>query len=183
MALDISIRISVDGDTAYSSTEAALIRALAAHPSNGAAAVVEAPADAPVKAPEPVKVEEPVTVEEPEKAEEVKPAPRKPTTRKPKAATVKAAPVEDVPMALDDLGDDPEQIEDKVAETTPEPAIEGKVVTQYTMSDAVTAATDNVKAGRQVLVRSALEAAGAERVSHLDTDAKLEAFFAVIEGR
>lgn len=174
MALDINIRITAGAEGELTDHEKSILSSLAAHPSQGTAATL------PIQVKTEVYNSAPAVEAAPEeKTPEAAPAPKKPTTRRPKAANPKPVPVEDVPMAMDDdLTPDPEAVEEKVEETTAEPVVEGKVV--RTVDDAVTATMDLVKVGKMALVKSALEAAGAKKVSELAED-QLDTFFSVIE--
>lgn len=183
MAMEINIRITLDGDTEYSATEAAVVRSLAAHPSQGAAAVTEWP-PAPEKAAQAPKAEAP-------KAE----APKARATRAPKAAAAKPTPEPDVPMALDvDPVDDtpaPEAPADEApaAEAAAPTGLVTHIgtlkLTQPAKRDAtgaVSAATELVSKGKTALVKAALDAAGAKKVSGLETDEDIATFFAALEG-
>lgn len=172
MAMDINIRITVEADTDYSPTEKAVLQALAAHPSQGADAVWP-PADrtnsTPAQAPE-------VT---PAAAPKAAPVKATPAPRKPKAAPAKVAPVEDVPMALDVV--DEEQAPAEAEAPAEAPAKVETSAKVRTLDEAITLTTDLVQQGKAALVKSALEAAGVKRVSQMDTDDKLAAFFATVE--
>jgi len=86
MAMTITATITVADDQPYTPREAAVLAALQAHPSNGAAAVVAAPAPA----------------AEPAKA---------PAKRAPKAAPAPAAKESTTPAVLDTTLDEPEAAE------------------------------------------------------------------------
>lgn len=183
MAMEINIRITVDGDTEYSATEAAVVRSLAAHPSQGTAAVVVT--DWPPADRQEVKVEAPATAPSP--------AAKKPATRAPKAAAVKTPPPADVPMALEpDTAPEAEadEVEASVAQVIKTPT--GQITqaagvkldqpASRDLSGAITIATELVGKGKSAVVKSALEAAGAKKVSNMETAEALASFFAVLEG-
>lgn len=187
MAMDINIRITVDTEGTYSDHEASILRALAAHPSQGDAAEWP-PADRAVS-----KVEVPAAVT---------PAAKKPVTRAPKAAAPKKpTPAPDVPMALEDplveeapavvveeeVPGDPQ--EDAVSQAAPSTApltqVAGVKLTQpvqRTLDGAVTVVTELVAQGKIAPAKSALEAAGVKKVSLLETAEQVATFFAALEG-
>lgn len=185
MAMDINIRITVDTDGTYSDHEASILRALAAHPSQGDAAEWP-PADRAVS-----KVEVPVAVT---------PAAKKPVTRAPKAAAPKKpTPAPDVPMALEDpieeapaeaveeeVPGDPQ--EDAVSQAAPSTALVTQVGSvklaqpvQRTLDGAVTVVTELVSTGKIAPAKKALDAAGVKKVSLLETDEQVATFFAALE--
>lgn len=191
MALDINIRITLDSEGAYSDREQSILSALAAHPSQGAAAEWP-PADRTNSNPAPVPEATPATPKAAPKAA--------PKTRAPKAAPVKVVPEPDVPMALDDaeeLPGDPQDQAPAPAEELPEPKAEPKTTggqlttaggeklnqpVNRTIDGAVTVVTELVGKGKIALAKSALEAAGVKKVSAIETDDQLAAFFSVLEG-
>jgi hypothetical protein len=143
MAMTITATITVADDQPYTPREAAVLAALQAHPSQGAAAVVAAPAPA---------------------AEA--PAAKAPATRK-KAAPAPASASSNQAAVLDTTLDEP------AAEEEPEAAEEDLVggAQEYTLEDAVTAATNLVSAGKSADVKAALAKAGANRVGELKGNA------------
>lgn len=170
MSLEINIRINAGNDGELTAHESSILKALAAHPSQGDKAVIPTGFSA-----------APQAAAEPAQEAPAEPAKKPAAKRTAKPAAAKPAPKEDVPMALDDnLAADPEQVEEKAEEA---PALEGKVMpdNHHTVDEAVSVATTLVGEGKSALVKSALEAAGAKKVSALNTDEALAAFFAVIE--
>ena len=143
MAMTITATITVADDQPYTPREAAVLAALQAHPSNGAAAVVAAPAPA----------------AEPAKA---------PAKRAPKAAPAPAAEESTTPAVLDTTLDEPEAVEPEAA---PEEDLVGGSDEAPTLEDAVTAATNLVSQGKAAAVKAALAKAGANRVGELKGNA------------
>lgn len=145
MAMTITVAISVADDQPYTTREAAVIAAMQAHPSNGAAAALE---------PNPALQ---ATKEILAAAE--KPAPK----RAPKAASTRAAVLEDTPEPVVEAAPEP-------AVEEPEEDLVG-AETVHTLDDAVTLATQLVSDGKAPAVKAALAVAGAKRVSELKGDA------------
>lgn len=188
MAIDINIRITVDNDFPYSAHEQSILNALAAHPSQGAAAEWP-PADRAVS-----KVEVPAAVTP------AAPAAKKPVTRAPKAAAPKKpTPAPDVPMALEDplteeapaeaveeeVPGDPR--EDAVSQAAPSTAplthvagVQLNQPVQRTLDGAVTVVTELVAQGKIAPAKKALDAAGVKKVSLLETDEQVATFFAAL---
>lgn len=156
MALTITATITVSDDQAYTPLEARIIAAMQAHPANGTAAVVPAAA-APAADPKPT------------------------TKRAPKAAPSPAAEESTTSAVLDTTLDEPV--------TANEPAVEedllggGDDAKEYTLEDAVTAATNLVSAGKAAAVKAALDKVGAKRVGELKGNAAgLTTFMTTLEG-
>ena len=152
MAMTITVAISVEDDSAYTTREAAVLAALQAHPSNGAAAVITEPA---------TRLDTAVE----EKAEEKPKAPaRAAKTSAPKQST-RAAVLEDTP----EPAVEPEPVVEEPAAAEPEEDLVG-AETVHTLDDAVTLATKLVSEGKAADVKAALATAGAKRVSELKGD-------------
>lgn len=157
MALTITTTITVNDDEAYTAREAAILAAIAAHPSSGA------PAPAPA-------------------AEKPAVAPMVARTRAAKAAKPAAAAETSTQAAvLDTSLDEPAEKaddNDEAALAAMEADLAGETPT---LQDAVTKATAAISAGKQAQVKAALNAAGAKRVSELKGDG-IATFINALEG-
>lgn len=161
MSTTITISISVTGDEAYTEREQAILNSLNAHPSQGAAAVVPASKPAPAAAP---KAEPKAAPAPAPKAEKPAPAPSSPQSTK---AAVLDTTIEDAPAAVE-------------AEEVEEDLVGGE---DFTLQDAVTRATKLVSEKKQAIVKDALTALGAKRVSDLKEQADINAFMTAVEGK
>jgi hypothetical protein len=167
MALTITATITVNDDQPFTPLEARIIAAMQAHPSSGSA-ITEAETPAPVEAPAPA-------VEKPRR------------TRTPKAAPAPEAAESTTPAVLDTtLDETPAEAEAPVEAEAPAPAEEdllGGETKEYTLEDALAAATVLLKAGRQADVKATIASASggtATRVSELK-GAHLGAFITALE--
>lgn len=150
MALTITATITVNDDEAYTAREAAILSAFQAHPAGTAAPAAAAPVAAPAPTAE-------------------TPAAKAPAKRTPKAAPAPEAEASTTPAVLDTTLDQPADEPEAAADE----ALIGTVVEtkEYTLDDAVTAATNLINEGKVADVKAALaQAGGAKRVSELKGD-------------
>lgn len=162
MSTTINISITADESGNFNAREQAILASLSAHPSQGAAAVLPASKPAPAAAPK----------AEPKAA----PAPA-PKTEKP--APAPASPQSTKAAVLDTTIDEEPAVEEPAAEVE-EDLVGGE---DFTLQDAVTRATKLVSEKKQAVVKEALTALGAKRVSDLKEQADINAFMAAVEGK
>lgn len=161
MALTITATITVNDDEAYTAREAAILSAFQAHPAGTAApaqvittAVVNPAGKSYGDLPEPAAAPA---------------AAKAPAKRAPKAAPAPEAEASTTPAVLDTTLDEPADEPEAAADE----ALIGTVVEtkEYTLDDAVTAATNLINEGKVADVKAALaKAGGAKRVSELKGD-------------
>ena len=156
MSLRINIEITVSEDQAYTEREAAIISAMQAHPAGGARTAPAAPT-APAAKAEAKAAATPVT------HAKDRPAAPAPKVEKPAPATTsstsgKAAVLD---TTLDEAPEPAEEEEDLLGG-------DNVIVAEYTLEDAVAAATKLVSSGKAAQVKAALASAGgAKKVSDL----------------
>lgn len=159
MSTTITIAITADETGGYTARELAILSAISAHPSQGAAASVPASRPAPAATPKP----EPKAAEKPApKAEKPAPSPKSEQST--------------TPAVLDTSIDEP--VEE--AEAADEDLVGGEEK-HYTLQDAVARATKLVSQKQQAKVKAGLEAAGgAKKVSDLKTQEAIDTFMAEV---
>lgn len=170
MSLRINIEIAIADDQAYTNREAAIIAAMQAHPSNGAAAQEAAI----------TKVVEAVKAAQPAPAKAAAPASR-PVGRPRKEAPAPSSPASTTPAVLDTTLD--EEVLEEEAEELEDDLLGGEeeATTEFTKDDAIAKATQLVSAQKQSVVKAALVKAGAKRVSDLNDSDSIQVFMAALE--
>lgn len=171
MAMTITVAITVAEEQGYTAHEAAVLAAVQAHPSQGAAAVIPTAAQ-----PAAATLTTPVTATK-------------------EAADARIAVAKAKAKAKEELA--AKTLQEAVVKT-PEPAeaeepapgvdfaaLEAEMAAEATeaptMQDAVTVATAAINAGKQAAVKAALGTLGAKRVSELH-GANIAAFITALEG-
>lgn len=163
MSLKITIEIALEPGDKYTAEEAAVINALsgdvAANPAPAAPkAAPAAPAAAPKAAPKaaPAKVEKPA------------PAPTSPQSTK---AAVLDTTIDEEPEA--------EEVEAEVVEEAEEDLLGGG--TTFTKEEAIARATKLISGQKMAIVKKALAAVGAKKVSDLNDADEIQAFMAAVD--
>jgi hypothetical protein len=185
MSIKVNIEISVANE-GYTEHEAAILAALAAHPSQGAAAVTPvavAPVATVTTTPAPA-IDLTARTKEAADARIAESKAKTAAEAKAKAAAAAKAKAaeEAAAAAAAAAAAEAEAAEAEVEEAEVEDdLLGGEAETTFTKADAIAKATQLVSSQKQAVVKTALAAVGAKRVSDLNDAADIQAFMAALE--
>jgi NADH-quinone oxidoreductase subunit C len=179
MSIKVNIEISVANE-GYTEHEAAILAALAAHPSQGAAAVTPvavAPVATVTTTPAPA-IDLTARTKEAADARIAESKAKTAADAKAKAAAAAKAKAAEAAAAAAEAEAAEAEVEEAEVE---DDLLGGEAETTFTKADAIAKATQLVSSQKQAVVKTALAAVGAKRVSDLNDAADIQAFMAALE--